>query len=769
MESPRLGSIRTLLAGLRRRVRRTWALRGAAITLTAVLAALLVSFGLDWFLDLPLAVRAVHLALVAVGVLLVVRWALVKPLRVPMSEEDLAQAVEHGVPDLHDRLVSALDFERRLSNPDEPESRELMSEVVRDAATMASHLDAGLLVDERPARRAAAVAAAVLAVCIAVVASMPAEFGLWVRRGILLSDLDWPRVTHIRVLGFPADGTRVVTRGDDLRITALVEGDEPRELVLHYEELATPVDGQPEDDAEENVTFTDTRRMYPVEQESGAVYAIDFRSVATSFRFWVTGGDDQDDRPVYSVRALVPPRIAKIEGEVIHPDYAGLPEAKVTAPQFEVLEGSRVELKLTTNMPLRSAQFVPANGPAQEIALAAAADRIELRFEVKETLEFHLELLGRDGQRNRAEDDAWRIVAVQDRPPVVRVLFPPARLYRTPNGIVPVKLLVSDDFAIASVGVSAAKGTAPQDTERLASYDLWPPRAGGTAPKEPQRRLDLYHPVDLQQFQGDAGPQVKAGDVVHLTVNARDSHQNEASVPELTVEVLSPDDFQRRLFQRQAALREELTVLRRNQQRAHFAIADMSRVLEGTTPAPRELERGRDLQVDQGRVTNDLAQFLGGIRQVFDSYVLDRVGDGPAIERLLPLYHEALAAPAEADEQVFPDSLYDKILTERRENRLFDPQVLGTLLEILDLGDRAVRELSPAVYRELDSWTGGVSHDHAHLVEADRLAAELGARLAELDLRMQRWEELGALIEIAQTIRDIEDGLSEDPAVPGEK
>ena len=51
-----------------------------------------------------------------------------------------------------------------------------------------------------------------------------------------------------------------------------------------------------------------------------------------------------------------------------------------------------------------------------------------------------------------------------------------------------------------------------------------------------------------------------------------------------------------------------------------------------TPPLPESLERGRALQVDQGRVGNDLAQFLRGIHQVFDEYVLDRVGAATAIE-----------------------------------------------------------------------------------------------------------------------------------------
>src|SRR6185503_6670392 len=116
-----------------------------------------------------------------------------------------------------------------------------------------------------------------------------------------------------------------------------------------------------------------------------------------------------------------------------------------------------------------------------------------------------------------------------------------------------------------------------------------------------------------------------------LLLTAKDGRGNETTSGDLAVEVLSPEDYERRLAQRQGTLREELVLVRRNQQRIRAAIAEIR-----AAAAAKPYERGRDAQVDQGRVTNDLAQFLSGIHQVFDSYVLGRVGAEATIERLLP-------------------------------------------------------------------------------------------------------------------------------------
>jgi hypothetical protein len=298
-------------------------------------------------------------------------------------------------------------------------------------------------------------------------------------------------------------------------------------------------------------------------------------------------------------------------------------------------------------------------------------------------------------------------------------------------------------------------GSAPFGTS-----ELWPDASVPAAAD--RKRVDAYSRFDLLQFAGDRGPQLKPGDVLHLTLKATDSNGNSTASGDLVVELLSEEDFERRLSQRQATLREELSIVRRNQQRVRSALADLRAAAAKSAGAPGPVERGRDVQVDQGRVTNDLAQFLKGIQQVFDSYVLDRVGAGTTIDKLLPIYHEELAKPS--DEEVFPASLYRRIVAEKRADRLYDPDVLGALLDIMDIGERATEEVSPSVYKSLLAWTTEPAHDPAELERAEKSATELAALLAEIDRRMQRWGELNLLIEIARDIRNTQDQLSKDPA-----
>lgn len=752
-------TLRGVLAALEAKIRRAWTLRGLAITAAALCAAAVFSFLLDYFLDLPLAVRAVHLGLMLTGVFLLARWALLRPLAVRTTESDLAQSVEHGVPDLRDRLVSALDFEKRLSDPSDPESVEMMADVVRDAATRAARIDPGLLIDARPVRRAMSLAAASALLLVGTAAAFPEDFSLWLARGVLLRGVPWPRRTHVRVLDFPADGPKIVTRGEDLRVVAVADGEQPSELVLHYEELAEP-DPAKGPDAKPEVTFVETRRMYALEGESenGDVrHAFDFHAVSASFRFWVTGGDDQDEAPVYSVLALVPPRVASIAGRIVYPKYAGLPDGEVRDASFETLRGSHVEMKITANMPLAIARMVPTDAAAPtNLPLGADGMSMTIAFDVEKPVDFHLELTATRGHANRADEDMFHVRPAEDRPPDLRVLYPPSRLYRTPKGIVPIKLVAKDDFRVEKVSIETALGTTP-----AGAADLWPV-ASEPAPAD-RRRVDLYKALDLMTFGGgDSGQAIKPGDVLHLSLRAVDSRGNETTSGDLAVETLSVEDFERRLSQKQGTLREDLQVVTRNQARARAAIRDLKEAVSKLPVDAAAVDRGRNLQVDNGRVGADVVQFLNGIHQVFDAYVLDRVGADSVVDKLLPLYHEALAKPS--DEEVFPASLYKRIVEEKRAERVFDAEVLGALLDIMDIGDRATTEVSPAVYKALAAFAGDPAHDKAELDRAEKSAAELGALLAEIDQKMQRWGELSLLIEMARVIRGTMDQLSKDPA-----
>jgi len=757
--------LRRLLAQLRGRVRRTWTQRGLGLVIAAACVAAVVSFVLDYTLDLPLAVRVLHL--LAIGIFLaIVAWrTIAKPLRIPLGDEDLAQAVEHGKPEFRDRLISALNFERRLADPDEPESRELMAQVVSEARTLAASTGTADLIDARAARRALALGVGGLVLLLAVAATAGDAFGMWLRRGVLLEDVSWPRRTHIRVAGFPEDRPLVVTRGDDVRIVAEVLGDIPRELSLHYEELA---DGSTFDDPE--IVFSDVRTLYPSESDERR-FARDLRSVSASFRFWVTGGDDDDDRPLYSVHTVIPPRIASVSAAITYPGYSGLAPETRDLPNLSVLEGSRVEYTLVTNMPLASARLVPLRigpddeapqdqAPTELVVQGEQSDTLQIELTVVRTQRFHLELVAAEGHVNRSEDDVFHLIATRDRAPRIQIHYPDTRKFRTPEGLIPLKARISDDFGLLSVRLDVTRGSGA-----VISLPIWPTEIPGPGRN---REIPVYVPIDfvtLHTAGAERTMPILPSELVHLVLRAEDNTGQESESGEMTIEILTREAQQKRLAEEQTRLRSMLIRLHGNQQRIRD---DVRRLFDRLRDEPADsaaLDAARRAQVDQGRITNELTQFLRAMQRVLDAYTLNRLGNVPTLERMLPVYDEFLSRPTDSADGVFPPALYAKLLAEKRAERLFDPDVLGAVLDILDLSDQAVESLSPSVYAALLEWGRDQRHPRDVLQTALERADELDALLTRLEERMQRWEHLNEIIEILSGLANTEDELSKEVPV----
>ncbi len=289
---------------------------------------------------------------------------------------------------------------------------------------------------------------------------------------------------------------------------------------------------------------------------------------------------------------------------------------------------------------------------------------------------------------------------------------------------------------------------------------------GGATAEGLQKRVDSYHGIDLQDFQGDGGEPLESGDILSIVVRATDNNGNEKIAPDVGIDIITPEDLQRRLHDRQFQLREELALVRRSHSRALSGIRGL-RAGAAEGDANQQLhDTARDLQVDEGRVANDLRQFLAGIEGVFDAYVLNRMGSPPTIDRVLPLYAATLAEPPKAGEPVFGPALYGRIIGEKRAGRLYDPEIIGTLLDILDIGDRVSTEIAPAVFEALRVWAGREDTDGDPLETAESAAVELDAQLAELERRMERWEDLNEIIARLRDLKDTQIDLSQPVTQP---
>ena len=732
----------------------------------AVLAGLLIlSFVIDWFLRPPLGVRVVHglLSLAAFG------WALhaflVRPLRRPLSDEEVALAVEARVPSLQDRLVGALQWERILADPDCGESRAFMEASAAEAAVAVRAVRAGDLTDPRSARRSLLLGGSVAGALLLGAALSGDAAATWIRRSLLLLDEPWPRRTTLVVLGFDPDRPHVTTIGEDLPVQVRVEGVVPEGgpdegVVLHYRTL---------EEGERRVE-RDARPMLQSAEDPRS-FGFVFHEIPASFRFWVTGGDDDDGEPVYTVRALVPPAMEDVVADLAFPPETGMPPERRTEGDLEVPAGTAVSMTVRATVPLGSAALVHPEGAAER-PLAVEADGRTVRFTavVTESADWRLDMVAADGARSVPARNTRRFTALPDPRPDVRLLHPTSRLWCVADGRVPVKVRATDNYSLARVSLEVVpgRGREPLEVPLLAAAPPAggaAPRGGGGAPPARVREIAVYRLLDLTAVSPPEGEKgVAPEDEILIRGVASDNAGAVASTDQVALQITDAGEILRRLTQRQSRIREDLEALRRHVEEAREAALRARDALAAgpLSPADRASIHGpAGLAARSVRESAALADALG---DVLLTYGLNRlVENRVATERLVSVMDDWLREDREDPSVVFKPGLWRRLAAAHESREIDDRGILGSLLQATGLSDRLSTGPATALRTAMESLSGSTAADAdpaAAAAAAVKSADEALVLVKEIGLHLQQWETMHEILEAVRAIQDQQEGIT---------
>ena len=137
----KMDSVRKRLHGVRRTLRSLYLTEGIARVLLTLIAFLLLTFALDFLLDLPVEVRLVLLGGGILWVLTVLWRKFLRRLAIRIPDDDLALLVEREYPELRDRLISAVQFARQDEWDKQFNSPELVEALITDAEQATASID----------------------------------------------------------------------------------------------------------------------------------------------------------------------------------------------------------------------------------------------------------------------------------------------------------------------------------------------------------------------------------------------------------------------------------------------------------------------------------------------------------------------------------------------------------------------------------------------------------------------------------------------------
>ncbi|HEY1065963.1 MAG TPA: DUF4175 family protein, partial [Pirellulales bacterium] len=386
-------------------------------------------------------------------------------------------------------------------------------------------------------------------------------------------------------------------------------------------------------------------------QASGDKLAIRRGGADAAWEYRAEGGDDAT-MPWTRIDVVPPPTVRDLTARVATPDYLGLP-AQPSDLHIRAVRGSVVTITGTAEKPLRSAalQFEQGEPVAAQLADDRSSFRVE--FTVDKSTPYWLKVEDDAGFTGGAERK-WDVQAIEDEAPTVAWEQPDANINVSAGALVPLKLLVRDDFALAGASLHWGRnappapnvgviGPAPANSDHgvLSLYTLPPDQRGKIALEhaggQGDRRM-LEAVWDLATIQ----PPLKTGDKLEVVVIGRDFKPQEGTSPTRFLAVLSDVDLIDRILGRQGVVLDKL-------------------------------RRAIKLETDARRQTNESAIRLSAAERATRA-------DVDALQGAELTHRQAESSLLDPTEGAA--ALVDSILADLANNRLNDPDTVSRLEEL---------------------------------------------------------------------------------------
>lgn len=443
------------LAELRAKVRQLLWLYGLSWLVAVLLGALLVVGCVDWLLHLDDAGVRLILGLgILGGAGYVAYQRLITPLKVPMSDIDLALRIERRFPKFRDSLVSTIQF---LQDEQDPRlgAPALQRRVIEKTLKQTRLMDFEDVVQTQPVQRIAWTALVVCITTALVVGFNQAEAATALKRLMFpFAAHPWPRQTQLQFVKLGANGLEAlvadahdplrIARGDTLELTAINlnhHGRMPTSVQLEFKDPAGVITRE----VMQRTTLADQ------DQSREAVFANVV--IKSPFQFRAVGGDDQT-MDWFPLEVVPPPVAESLQVNLIPPRYTRKPVIKLPAGvgHVEGLVGTKVQIAAKSNKPLSSALLKIRDKDQQAMTIAKDGVKLSTVFQIKEAGIYSYWLDLRDRQ-NFGNSDAprYEIRAIQDTPPDIYIDRPAIDMQVTPTAEIPLRFVAKDDLGLNQV------------------------------------------------------------------------------------------------------------------------------------------------------------------------------------------------------------------------------------------------------------------------------------------------------------------------------
>lgn len=625
------GGIRAKLNSLK------WTLRanllGSALAwiVLALVAGIFLTLGIDYALHMDRAQRGLIVLLALAGVAYVVWRFGLRPLRVPMDEEELALVLENHYGDLGDRLISTLQF-AAADQSTYGASEVLVRKVADQAGELVQNLDPRGPVESGRTWKLMSMPAVAVIILALYSVCYSQVMGLWFQRNVLFADVDWPQETYLSIEGGREVNGRLVfrvVRGRSLNITVKADAEHvvPSEVTFHmdFPGLGTVA---------ENVAGAGA---------DGNIYVKNFNNVAEPFEFYVTGNDDKTGD--CHVTVVDPPELLDVRFTIDYPAYMSRPRGEIEFERgvLSIPPGSRVVLSGRANKPLAGARLLLDGVEAAPLRLVSTGDvseqndragpkGLEGHFYLperpdKSLIKLQFELTDTEGVTNlRGATYAIRIEP--DRSPSVDMNRAAVRADVTARALIPLMIHGRDDYGVAGFEVCVTPVSPSKTTTAPAAKKI--PVPGVPVAREARVTYEL----DIEPMKLKVGSVVRIHTVVRDTLPESFGGPNRSQSLVQAFKIVSEEELMAELVRLQREISQEFigcVVLQGQVKDKVLAAADR------LDSSGLDVEIRRELAVAakaQRRVAVQCASVAQRLSSVLDEMNYNRIGTPTEKRRL---------------------------------------------------------------------------------------------------------------------------------------
>ncbi|MEA3296761.1 MAG: DUF4175 family protein, partial [candidate division Zixibacteria bacterium] len=408
---------------------------GLATTTAAVTVIWIVLSLLAGLVVLPVAFKIAMLSLTAASMLILfIRVAMVRLFT--GSVDGIVVNLEKKHSNLKGRLIAAIQFANMRETPGY--STDLIALTEKQALEKASGIRLGDAISFNSLFRAARFLIVTTIVALTILVLSPGLFSYSYEVYSHPATEIAPPLGY-RLIPFPGSVEWIKYR--DIEIGAVITGDMFPETATIWHRL---VGGSWQ---KTKVDLESMHRTGLVGEDSLTVVN-KLRQINRSIDYYVEAGRLKTE--IQKIDVVDRPRVNGIKLSIFYPEYTGLSPTVIDENNgsFSAVVGSRVNLEVTTNLPVEMAELVFFDSSSTRLEVTDKTAGTSLRIDSSRT--YYVRLIDHLGEEN-PDPIEYYMTAIPDEYPSIEVLRPGFNVNLGEEMLLPLKVRIFDDFGFSSL------------------------------------------------------------------------------------------------------------------------------------------------------------------------------------------------------------------------------------------------------------------------------------------------------------------------------